>query len=92
MKLSEIEICPFCGHTEFYTNDYYTGTSRYYQRFDGEQAYDNSQMYDGLMHRSGARAYCGNCEAYIGSVIEDKLGRKAEEAMKKRLLNAEQEG
>lgn len=82
MKFSDLERCPFCGHDEFYTNDYYTGTSSYNQRFDGEEAYDNSQMYDGLTHHFGARAYCGNCWKYLGSYRSDKLGKKAEKALK----------
>lgn len=82
MKFSDLERCPFCGYDEFYTNDYYTGTSAYNQRFDGEEPTDNSQMYDGLTHHSGARAYCGSCWKYLGSYRNNKVGKKAEQALK----------
>lgn len=82
MKFSELRECPFCGHEEFYTNDYYRGSSSFYQRFDGEEAKDNSQMYDGLMRMQGARAYCANCWRYLGNTITDKLGKRAEQALK----------
>lgn len=87
MKFSELEKCPFCGHDEFYTNDYFRGMSEFYQRFDGEEATDNSQMYDGLAHHQGAKAYCGNCWAYLGNCITDKLGKKAQRALDERRCN-----
>lgn len=83
MKFSELKKCPLCGSEEFYTNDYYRGTSEFYQRFDGEEANDNSQMYDGLIHLQGKRAYCGNCSAYLGNTKTDKLGKRAERALLK---------
>lgn len=83
MKFSELEKCPFCGYEEFYTNDYLTGTSAYYQRFDGEEAFDNSQMYDGFIHHQGASAYCGRCEEYLGNTKTNKLGKKAQKLIKK---------
>ena len=82
MKFSELEECPFCGHDEFYTNDYYKGTATFLQRFDSEDADDNSQMYDGLIHIQGKRAYCANCCSYIGNTMTDTLGKRAEQALK----------
>ena len=84
MKFSKLQECPFCGHEEFYTYDYYKGTSTFFQRFDGEEPNDNSQMYDGLQHIQGSRAYCANCLAYLGSCATDKLGKKAEKALAER--------
>ena len=81
MKFSELTKCPFCEHEEFYTKDYYKGTSEFFQRFDGKEAKDNSQMYDGLIHMQGVRAYCGNCWSYIGNIVTDKIGKKAEKAL-----------
>lgn len=83
MKFSDLENCPFCGYDEFYTNDYYKGTSIFYQRFDDEEATDNSQMYDGLTHIQGVRAYCGKCWSYLGNTKTDKLGIKAEKALER---------
>ena len=80
MKFSELRKCPFCNNEEFYTNDHFTGSSSYNQRFDGEEADDNSQMYDGLFHHQGEKAYCNNCIEYLGNVITDKVGKKAEKA------------
>lgn len=82
MKFSALNKCPFCGYEEFYTNDYIRGTSTFYQRFDGEEANDNGQMYDGLLHVQGARAYCANCNQYIGNTLTNKLGKVAERALK----------
>lgn len=81
MKFSELRKCPFCGNDEFYTNDRFKGSSAYNQRFDGKEAYDNSQMYDGLDHIQGAKAYCNNCFKYLGNVITNKIGKKAENAL-----------
>ena len=82
MKFRALKKCPFCGYEEFYTNDYYRGTSTFYQRFEGGDAEDNSQMYDGLLHVQGARAYCANCCKYLGNTVTDKLGKEAERALK----------
>ncbi len=81
MKFSELRKCPFCDNEEFYTNDRYTGSSAYHQRFDGKEAYDNSQMYDGLYHHQGAKAYCNNCFEYLGNIITDDVSKKAEKAL-----------
>ena len=81
MKFSELKECPFCGCNEFYTNDRYIGSSAFYQRFDGKEAKDNSQMYDGLLHVQGEKAYCGNCGYYLGNCAKDKLGARAEKAL-----------
>ena len=81
MKFSELRKCPFCGNEEFYTNDRFLGSSSYNQRFDGKEAYDNSQMYDGLSHQQGVKAYCNNCFEYLGSVITDKVSKKAQKAL-----------
>ena len=87
MKFSELTKCPFCDHDEFYTNDYYRGRSSYYQRFDGNEAKDNSQMYEALSHVQGTRAYCGRCWSYLGNTLTDKLGKKAEKALAERSEN-----
>lgn len=83
MKFSELTKCPFCGCDEFYTNDRFVGVSGYNQRFDGGEAYDNSQMYDGLTHIQGSRAYCNSCFKYLGDVIKDKVGVVAFRKLKK---------
>lgn len=84
MKFSDLTKCPFCGYEEFYTHDYIFGTSEYFQRFDGKEATDNSQMYDFLTHQQGARAYCCNCWSYLGNIITNELGKKAEKELKER--------
>lgn len=76
MKFSDLTKCPFCGNDEFYTNDRYLGTSPYNQRFDGTEAY-NAEMYSQLDHVSGAKAYCNNCDEYLGNVNTDEIGKQA---------------
>lgn len=54
--------CPYCGCEEFYTDEYISGRTRYYQRFDGDEA-DNGSMYEGTVTRPiGVYAYCAECE------------------------------
>lgn len=77
MKFSDLECCPFCGNDEFMTNDRYYGTSEYNRRFDGKIAYDNSAMYDGLIHERGNKAVCNSCFRYLGNPNTDVLGKAA---------------
>lgn len=80
MKFSELTCCPFCGAEQFYTKNYMYGTNAYRQRFDGEEACNNEDMYEGLIVREGARAYCEDCGRYIGNLTIDKVGKKAKDA------------
>lgn len=82
MKFSEMTCCPFCGSKQFYTRDYMHGTCAYRQRFDGEEACNNENMYDGLIVRAGSKAYCDGCGEYLGNLIENKVGKNAEQALK----------
>lgn len=82
MRFSDLKQCPFCGNEEFYTNNFMKGTCAYNQRFDGEEASDNSQMYDGLDVYYGKRAYCNNCFAYIGKPETDELSKGARARLK----------
>lgn len=66
-KLNEMACCPFCGNEEFYITNWMQGSGCYNMRFDGKEASDNSCMYDGLVVTEGKRAYCNNCEAYLGN-------------------------
>ena len=82
MKFSELLCCPFCGAEQFYTKNYMRGTGVFRQRFDGEEPKHNEDMYDGLTTKEGARAYCEDCQKYIGDVTKDKVGKVAERALK----------
>ena len=66
-KFEDLACCPFCGSEEFYITNWMQGSSDVNMRFDGEEAKDNYQMYDGLIITEGKRAYCNNCEAYLGN-------------------------
>ena len=57
-----IKKCPYCGNDyDFYSKDYFYGSSYFYYRFDGGEAF-NGNMYDFLNHKSGKYAYCGKCD------------------------------
>ena len=66
-KFEELTCCPFCGNEEFYITNWMQGSGDFNMRFDGEEAADNSQMYDGLLITEGKRAYCNSCFKYIGN-------------------------
>ena len=81
MKLSELECCPFCGHDEFYTNEYVYGTTRYKERFDGKET-ENAELYDYLNTRSyTGRAYCAKCGKYLGTKETDTLSKQVQKAL-----------
>ena len=83
MKFSELTSCPFCGAEQFYTHNYMYGSNIYRQRFDGGEPEHNEDMYDGLIVEEGARAYCAECEKYIGNLTIDRVGKLAEQALKR---------
>ena len=73
MKFSELEECPFCGHDEYYSKEYVYGNVSYGERFDGEEAH-NESMYDGLNSKPfNGKCYCRNCEVYLGNKLTDTL-------------------
>lgn len=75
MNFNDLTECPFCGNDEFYTKDYIQGPTWYNQRFDGLDAH-NENMYDCLHHTTGKRAYCNNCDSYLGELESGKLAKK----------------
>lgn len=82
MKFSDLEACPFCGYDEFYVKQRVTGYSTFFERYDGEEADDNSQMYDSLIFHGGEKAYCVNCDRYIGNKEKNVIGKNAEKKIK----------
>ena len=88
MKLSELSCCPFCGCEQFYTHDYMYGSTVFKQRFDGGEPEHNEDMYEGLMVNYGAKAYCEECDKYIGNTKTDKVGVAALKAFKRGEQNA----
>lgn len=69
---NNIKCCPHCGSEDgYYTKDYISGSSYFYVKFDGSEA-DNGHMYEHLTHKRGKRAYCAECDRYIGP--SDLLG------------------
>lgn len=61
--------CTYCGNdVEFYIKEQYRGSCRFYFRTDGVEA-DNSQIYDGAIHKQGKYVYCANCHKTI-KVVE----------------------
>ena len=84
MKFSELKECPFCGNDEFYTVRTARGSSVYHERFDGKEATDNSCMYDCVYFFGGAKAYCNNCDTYLGNRDKDIVSKRAEKAIAER--------
>ena len=82
-KFEQLSCCPFCGNEEFYVTNWMTGSCEFNMRFDGEEASDNSQMYDGLIIDKGKRAYCNNCFEYIGNRASGVLGANTIRRLKK---------
>lgn len=81
MKFSELTECPFCGYDEFYTTLYLCGTTRYGECFNGDEAH-NEQMYDSLCtRRYTGKAYCRNCEKYLGNKESNTLSKAAEKQL-----------
>ena len=88
MTFEDLKQCPYCQCEEFFTKDYMHGSSWYYQRFDGNEANDNSQMYDGLITEYGARCYCANCGKYLGNRFSNKLSANVKKVLESE-VNAE---
>ena len=84
MKLSELSCCPYCGCEQFYTHDYMYGSTVFRQRFDGGEPENNEDMYEGLIVNYGAKAYCEECNKYIGNVKKDTVGKNAQRVLKER--------
>ena len=81
IKFSDLTECPFCGSAEFFRLNHYQGKSTFYERFDGKEAYDNSQMYDSLSMRQGQKVYCADCKEYLGNTKTDTISKKAHKAL-----------
>lgn len=93
MKFSNLEVCPFCGCTSYYTKCYTTGVTCFNYNFDGSEA-DNSEMYDNLVTREeSGNAYCANCNKKLGNLFSDSVSKQAVTMINKlRRLNNEFKG
>lgn len=77
MNFTELTCCPFCGNEEFYTKLQFRGSCWYNERFDGNEA-DNTEMYDGLLSYGGDKAYCNNCNKYLGNRTKNIVSKEVE--------------
>lgn len=82
MKFSELNVCPFCGDTVFYSKMYAHGVVRYYQSMIGEEI-ENEQMYDSLNYDYSDKRYCANCDKLLGYVDSDTVSKQVGEAFRK---------
>lgn len=76
MRFTDLEGCPFCGNDEFYVKQYAYGTIICRKRFDGEVA-SNEDLYDCLNYKYSGRAYCLNCDKYLGNLEKNIVGKEA---------------
>lgn len=82
MKFTDLKECPFCGCDHYYSKQYARGPIIYYQRFDGEEAY-NGDMYDLLTIKYGSGRYCYDCKKYLGNAVKNTVSKEAEKALLK---------
>lgn len=82
-NLSDLKACPYCDSDTYYTKDWVEGPSQTNIRFDGDEDVENGQMYDSVKHITGDRAYCRNCNRYIGDISTDTLSKSVIQHLKK---------
>lgn len=81
IKFSDLACCPFCDSKQFYEKQYAKGHIIFRMRFDGEET-PNDTMHDNLEYSYSGRAYCDDCNQYLGNYITNAIGRKAYERYK----------
>lgn len=65
-----IKQCPYCESEEgFFTRMYAYGSVKHHIGFNGEER-ENGDMYEGLQHKGGKRAYCSNCRKYLFNISD----------------------
>lgn len=63
-----IKKCPHCGSDEgYFTKMYAYGSVNYHIKFNGDES-ENRDMYEGLGHKGGKRAYCSYCGKYLFNI------------------------
>ena len=71
INFSDLTQCPFCGCNGFYVRQHAEGTVIYHHSFDGSES-DNKDMYNGLNVTGGKRAYCSQCNKFLGNCETSK--------------------
>ncbi|GAF66421.1 hypothetical protein BTS2_3322 [Bacillus sp. TS-2] len=75
-----IITCPHCKEQEgFYLKEQVRGSSEPHFTKEGHYANKNGHIYESLNHSGGKRAYCMNCNGYIGKSVELISGLSEEE-------------
>lgn len=87
INFSDLTQCPFCGCNGFYVRQHAEGTIIYHHSFDGSES-DNKDMYNGLNVTGGKRAYCSQCNKFLGNCETNKISLPALKAL---LKNEEEE-
>ena len=68
-------VCPHCHESAgFYATERVTGTAKVHYTENGDWALDQTDMYGSLEHSGGKRAYCNNCNQYLGKTEDLKSG------------------
>ncbi len=86
MRFDDLDRCPFCGFGSFYEKQQVRGTITYRMNFTVEERYeaDNTDMYNSLSSTNSGRAYCDDCNRYIGNYITGVIGKEAERVLKEK--------
>lgn len=85
MKFKEIKECPFCGSDMFYEKQKVKWYLYYNMRFDGdEDNAHNEDLYDQLNISYNGKAYCLQCNMYLGNYIDDIVSKSVENKLSQR--------
>lgn len=65
-------VCPYCGNSEFFIKQRYSGQCEYNMRFDMNNGdVENGEMYTYASFKTvGKYAYCNNCRKRLFPVSE----------------------
>lgn len=68
--IETLESCPHCGDDQFYVIVQMRGSGKWHRKLDGTPG-QNDTLYDSLNWQMGKRAYCSNCDKYLGPAPQE---------------------
>lgn len=69
-NVSELTESPHCGSGSYYYLSTVSGHATTWVNFDGSDA-DNTEMYNGIGHKTLKFVFCAECEKKIARIDED---------------------